>query len=103
MCASSCGSFSETDGRVIGHLLVPHCMVIGERIRELRESKNLSQGDMEHLAGLIRCYTSCAEHAHTVPTVETLESLATDHLSVRRPYSFLVSAPIFLDFNPGHI
>jgi transcriptional regulator with XRE-family HTH domain len=51
-------------------------MLIGQRLRELRESKGLSQGDVERLTGLIRCYTSRVENGHTVPTVETLEKYA---------------------------
>ena len=51
-------------------------MMIGQRLKELRESKNLSQGDLEKLTGLLRCYTSRVENGHTVPTVETLEKYA---------------------------
>ena len=51
-------------------------MVIGERLRELREAKKLSQGDIEKRTGLIRCYTSRVENGHTVPSVETLEKFA---------------------------
>lgn len=51
-------------------------MVIGERLRELRESKKLSQGDIEKRTGLLRCYISRVENGHTVPAVETLEKLA---------------------------
>jgi len=51
-------------------------MIIGERLRELRETKNLSQGDIEKRTGLLRCYISRVENGHTVPAVETLEKLA---------------------------
>jgi transcriptional regulator with XRE-family HTH domain len=51
-------------------------MIIGERLRELREQKNLSQGDIEKRSGLLRCYVSRVENGHTVPAVETLEKLA---------------------------
>jgi transcriptional regulator with XRE-family HTH domain len=51
-------------------------MVIGERIRELREAKKLSQGDVEKRTGLLRCYTSRVENGHTVPSMETLEKYA---------------------------
>jgi transcriptional regulator with XRE-family HTH domain len=51
-------------------------MVISERLRELRESKKLSQGDIEKRTGLLRCYISRVENGHTVPAVETLEKLA---------------------------
>jgi transcriptional regulator with XRE-family HTH domain len=51
-------------------------MVIGNRLRELRESKQLSQGDIEKRTGLLRCYISRVENGHTVPAVETLEKMA---------------------------
>jgi transcriptional regulator with XRE-family HTH domain len=51
-------------------------MLIGQRLRELRESKNLSQGDIERQTGLLRCYVSRVENGHTVPAVETLEKFA---------------------------
>lgn len=51
-------------------------MVIGNRLRELREKKNLSQGDLEKRTGLLRCYISRVENGHTVPTIETLEKMA---------------------------
>ncbi len=51
-------------------------MVIGDRIRALREAKKLSQGDIEKRSGLKRSYISRVENGHTVPSVETLEKLA---------------------------
>jgi transcriptional regulator with XRE-family HTH domain len=51
-------------------------MVIGERLRQLREQRKLSQGDMEERTGLLRCYTSRVENGHTVPMLETLEKYA---------------------------
>jgi len=51
-------------------------MVISDRLRELRQTKKLSQGDMEKRTGLLRCYISRVENGHTVPAVETLEKLA---------------------------
>jgi transcriptional regulator with XRE-family HTH domain len=51
-------------------------MIIGERLRALREEKKLSQGDIEKKTGLVRCYVSRVEHGHTVPSVETLEKMA---------------------------
>lgn len=56
--------------------IIPWLMVIGERLRKLRESKGLSQGDIERCTGLLRCYTSRVENGHTVPSVETLEKYA---------------------------
>jgi transcriptional regulator with XRE-family HTH domain len=51
-------------------------MVIGTRLKELRESKELSQGDIEERTGLLRCYISRVENGHTVPAIETLEKMA---------------------------
>jgi transcriptional regulator with XRE-family HTH domain len=51
-------------------------MVIGNRLRDLRESKSLSQGDIEKRTGLLRCYISRVENGHTVPSVDTLEKFA---------------------------
>jgi transcriptional regulator with XRE-family HTH domain len=51
-------------------------MLIGKRLREIREAKNLSQGDIEHRTGMIRCYVSRVENGHTVPAIETLEKFA---------------------------
>jgi len=51
-------------------------MIIGDRLRALREEKKLSQGDMEKRTGLLRCYVSRVENGHTVPSIETLEKLA---------------------------
>ena len=51
-------------------------MIIGERLRALREEKKLSQGDIEKRTGLLRCYISRVENGHTVPAIETLEKIA---------------------------
>jgi len=51
-------------------------MVISDRLRQLREEKKLSQGDIEKRTGLLRCYISRVENGHTVPSIETLEKLA---------------------------
>lgn len=51
-------------------------MIVGERLRSVREMKQLSQGDVEKRSGLLRCYISRVENGHTVPAVETLEKLA---------------------------
>ena len=51
-------------------------MDLGERIRAVREEKKLSQGDIEHATGLLRCYISRVENGHTVPSIETLEKIA---------------------------
>ncbi len=51
-------------------------MIIGERLRELREEKKFSQGEIEKRTGLLRCYVSRVENGHTIPAVETLEKFA---------------------------
>lgn len=51
-------------------------MLIGERIRQLREQKGLSQGDIEKVSGLLRCYISRVERGHTIPSLDTLERFA---------------------------
>jgi transcriptional regulator with XRE-family HTH domain len=51
-------------------------MIVGYRLRELREAKKLSQGEIESRTGLLRCYISRVENGHTVPSMETLEKLA---------------------------
>jgi transcriptional regulator with XRE-family HTH domain len=71
-------------------------MVIGERLKELRQLKQISQGIIERRTGLLRCYISRVENGHTVPSVDTLEKLAralevpmyrlfTDDLHVKKP------------------
>lgn len=51
-------------------------MIIGDRLKELREAKGFSQGVIEERTGLLRCYISRVENGHTVPAVETLEKFA---------------------------
>ncbi len=51
-------------------------MYLAARLKDLREAKGLSQGDMEERTGLLRCYISRVENGHTVPAVETLEKFA---------------------------
>ena len=71
-------------------------MVIGDKLKELRATKNLSQGDIEKRTGLLRCYISRVENGHTVPNVDTLEKMAralevpmyrlfTDDTHVKKP------------------
>jgi transcriptional regulator with XRE-family HTH domain len=65
-------------------------MQIGQKLRELRESKQLSQGDLERLTGLLRCYTSRVEHGHTVPSIATLEK-----------YAHALDVPLYRFFTDG--
>jgi len=48
-------------------------MLIGERLREIRDAGKLSQGDIERRTGFVRPYISRVENGYTVPSVETLE------------------------------
>lgn len=57
-------------------MLYPSAMKINERLREIREAKNLSQGDIEKRTGLLRCYTSRVENGYTIPSLPTLEKYA---------------------------
>jgi transcriptional regulator with XRE-family HTH domain len=50
-------------------------MDIALRLRQLRDVKKLSQGDIERRTGLNRAYLSRVENGHAMPTVETLEKL----------------------------
>src|ERR1035437_2862339 len=53
-----------------------HTMIIGDRLRLLREQKNFSQGEIEKRTGLLRCYISRVENRHTIHAIETLKKLA---------------------------
>jgi len=67
-------------------------MLINERLRELREEKKLSQGDIEMRTGLLRCYTSRVENGHTVPSLETLEK-----------YAGALEVPLYVLFHEGPV
>ncbi len=51
-------------------------MNVGISIRNLRQKRGLSQGDLEKRTGLMRCYISRVENGHTVPSIETLSRIA---------------------------
>jgi transcriptional regulator with XRE-family HTH domain len=51
-------------------------MNIAKRLRELREAKGLSQGDIERRSGLLRSYISRVEGGYTAPSLSTLEKFA---------------------------
>lgn len=51
-------------------------MDIGKRLRQLREAKGLSQGDIERRSGLLRSYISRVEGGYTAPSLSTLEKFA---------------------------
>jgi transcriptional regulator with XRE-family HTH domain len=48
-------------------------MLIGDRIRAIREAVGLSQGDIEGRCGLLRVYISRGENGHLVASIENLE------------------------------
>lgn len=66
-------------------------MQIGHRLRELRKSKNMSQGDVERVTGLLRCYTSRVENGLTIPSVQTLEK-----------YAIALEVPLYELFHEGN-
>ena len=51
-------------------------MDVGDQLKRFRELKGLSQGRIEELTGMYRCYISRVENGHTVPSLVTLEKFA---------------------------
>jgi transcriptional regulator with XRE-family HTH domain len=51
-------------------------MNVGDRLKQFRELKGLSQSNIEELTRLPRFYISKVENGHIVPVVETLEKFA---------------------------
>jgi len=51
-------------------------MIIGDRLRELREQKQFTQGEVAKRTGLLKPYVSRVENGHSVPAIETLEKFA---------------------------
>jgi len=51
-------------------------MILGTRMRKLREARNLSLGDIQERTGMMRSYISRVENGHVVPSLENLERLA---------------------------
>jgi transcriptional regulator with XRE-family HTH domain len=71
-----CCSAFISNARVAWQLQGGGMMVIGDRLKVLREQKKMSQGDIERRTGLLRVYISRVENGHTVPSIETLEKFA---------------------------
>ena len=63
---------------------------LGERLKAVRESKHLSQGDVEKRSGMLRCYLSRVENGHTIPSIDTLEK-----------WSRAIEVPLYKLFNDG--
>jgi len=51
-------------------------MILGDRLRIIREAKQLSPGDIEERTGLSRTYVLRVENGHVVPSMEILEKWA---------------------------
>ena len=58
-------------------MLYAAVMLIGQKLREIREAKNMSQVEISEATGLVQPYVSRVENGHTVPGVETLEKWAS--------------------------
>ena len=52
-------------------------MLIGQKLREIREAKKLSQVEISEATGRGQPYVSRVENGHTIPGVETLEKWAS--------------------------
>ena len=52
-------------------------MLIGQKLREIREAKKMSQVGIAEATGLVQPYVSRVENGHTIPGVETLEKWAS--------------------------
>ncbi len=61
---------------------------IGTTIRNLRLERGMSQGDIEKRTKLLRCYLSRVENGHTVPSLDTLQKIAS---ALEMPLSQLFS------------
>jgi len=51
-------------------------VIIGDRLRSIREAKQLSERDIEMRTGLSRSYVLRVETGNTIPSIETIEKLA---------------------------
>jgi transcriptional regulator with XRE-family HTH domain len=51
-------------------------MIVGDRLRALREEKKFSQRQIARRSGLKGSYISRAEHGHSIPSIRTLQKWA---------------------------
>jgi transcriptional regulator with XRE-family HTH domain len=65
---------------------------LGEKLRQIRNERNISQRDLARLAGLSPNSISLIERDETSPSVATLQSLATA-LNIRMGYFFEEESP----------
>jgi transcriptional regulator with XRE-family HTH domain len=75
-CLSKKTFINQLGAEIILNVLYRCRMLVGQQLREIRESKKLSQGDVEKRTGLLSHYTSRVENGHTVPSLATLEKYA---------------------------
>jgi transcriptional regulator with XRE-family HTH domain len=74
---------------------------LGDKLRQLRSERNISQRDLAQLAGLSPNSISLIERNETSPSVATLQSLA-GALNVRMSYFFEEESPTsLLHIKPG--
>lgn len=52
-------------------------MNLGKTIRNIRQAKGISQGDLEKRTGLLRSHISRLENGHAVPSFTTLQRIAS--------------------------
>src|SRR5215472_16517272 len=52
-------------------------MLIGQKLREIREATKMSQMEIAEATGLVQPYVSRVENGHTIPGVETMEKWAS--------------------------
>lgn len=64
-------------------------MMIGDRIRQIREMRGITHDDLEEVSGLERSYLARVEQGRTVPPLEALERIAAA-LSVPLYWLFFV-------------
>lgn len=65
---------------------------LGDKLRQLRSERNISQRELAHMAGLSPNSISLIERDETSPSVATLQSLATA-LNIRMSYFFEDATP----------
>ena len=62
-------------------------VIIGERLRALREEKKFSHGDVEKRTGLLRCYISRVENGHT--SLDSVEVPCQESRVCLEPYGII--------------
>jgi transcriptional regulator with XRE-family HTH domain len=65
-------------------------MLMGQRLKDIRKGKHLSQGDIEKATGLRRGYVSRVENGHIVPSVESIEK-----------WAYALKMPLYQIFHEG--